>query len=246
MKILRACAYLCLCFSSCVLADDLIGVVKSISGEPLPGVFIYSRSQKQMIPREHSNPSPFQTTTDKDGRFRLTEYGGVLFLRKPGYKPLAKRVDLLDKKIEVFLDVAHPQKSVPNCALNRRSEVLKLDKVRLSFDSGYIIEKHKSADSLYIAIRGKEKPDNKILSILLGTTVSIGFPSEELILNSVTYQLNSLDVGSSMWVSAIGNLSTGERWRFLGNSTTVISYEAASNEEAILFDRVIDSLCIEQ
>lgn len=246
MKVLRACAYLCLCFPSCLLADDLIGVVRSISGHPLPGVFIYSRSQKQMIPRENDNANPFHTTTDKDGKFRLTEYGRVLFLRKPGYKPLAKKIDLLDKRIEIFLEVERPRKSVPNCTLNRRSEILKLGKVSLSFDAEYIVEKHKGADSLYIVIRSKEKPESNVLSILSGTTASIGFPAEELLLSSETYQIHSLGVGNSVWVSAIGSLSTGGRWRFLGNSTTVISYEAASNEDAILFDRIIDSLCIEQ
>ena len=247
MKVLQICAYFCLLFPASLIADDLIGVVRSINGQPLQGVFIYSRSQKQVIPREAANPTPFQTITDEEGRFRLTEYGQILFLRKLGYKPLAKKLDLTHKQYVVVMEAINlPQKSAPRCRPNNKQELLDFRDFRMFLDAGYVVENQADTDSVGFTIRRKENNRLGMLRILSGTTVSIGFPDEELLLESDRYVIDSFSVGVANWVTAKGYLSNGTYWRYLGNSTSVISYQAASKETAIFFDKVVDSLCTEQ
>jgi len=225
---------------SVCLADQLNGVVKSKSGEPLKGVQIYSRADNQLGSVEN-----FLTSTDEKGQFHLRSHGVVVYFRLLSFQPLIKILKGNTNYIDVVLEESQATEwTIPQCSNNNDSNTYIGVGFSLPVPSTAFIEKGKedhgsSTTFYYQGQHGKET------LTYYWSWMALGFPREELILASVEYSVRPFRSGRYGGIDVQGRFKNGGYWRFIGDSSGVeISYENVLGDAAGYFNKIIGGMCL--
>lgn len=218
-----------------VLAD-VRGVVKTASGKPLAGVSVWAVSW---------NP----TETGNDGRFTLAgdftrfswDPARVIHFSKAGYKPVTRFFDSESAHLDVTMEEGEHTLWIPrNCATSP-SKV----GYRMKFDvpKKVAIRRGKDVDYSTIAIAYASKKGREWMQIGSGANWSTGLPMKDRFTNAATWEERDLKCGPSIGVDIRGRGKDGKRWRFTGNAFETVTYDGISEEAAVFFDRIIESMC---
>ncbi len=178
MRIVFSAIITVLSTSTFCYAGQLTGTVKSMSGEPLSKVRIYSRSENQIAAIEH-----YLTTSNEQGYFKLLVHGKAVFFRLPGFRPIAKILQGDEDYIDVVMEPEQPPgPPTPICPSGFNPEVyVGPGKIgyRLPIPSNAIVEQSRGDHDLSYTVYYKEQEKKEVL-VYYWSWMLIGFPKEEL------------------------------------------------------------------
>ena len=230
ISILAFVAVLCLAVNS--HAAELTGTVKSISGKPLAGVFIFpNRSLNDIV------------ETDNKGGFSLPRHGKVICFRGVGVRPLTRIVDETISTLDVVLEeAAATQLGLPDCSRERIPGKYLGQSLRLPIPQGAEFHEGFDVDYGYFSI-GYISEKNRIwIEGIYGTMATIGIPPEEWILEAKEFTERSY-TGAGTGADIRGRTKDGKYWRYIGGLGESIEYSGVTEDGAAFFDKIIDSAC---
>ncbi len=100
------------------------------------------------------------------------------------------------------------------------------------------------ADYVVYGIRLKRKGAE--LELWFGPTAFNPWPDDKLLVGSSDFSQRNIyrPEGDFMGMDSRGRTAEDGRWRHAGGVAEGAKYSDASREEAIVFDRIIDSMCV--
>lgn len=223
--------------SSLCLSKDLQGVVRAISGKPVEGVTLHCYSSKEKW-EDDMRPS---TSTDNQGRFSFKANGKILFVSHKDYIPVIKVLDGKTLQLQITLTpFLSGGRDISVCGEKTTTEIGGI----FSFQApaGVTLIERQDSDALFTWLSvGAEE-----MRFIFGRHSTSGFPPEELILNSKTYQIETFKKNIWSGVELRGELNDGKLWRFIGIPSIgeALYKNVATKEAAGVFNKVIDSMCV--
>lgn len=223
-------------------AIDVRSTVADSNGAPIPGVTVWSNAEPGV-----KSDETWSTKTGADGAFTLARVGDVLYLAKDKFEPLA--VVITGKPFpEKFVMqaanndfVLHPcggvrdgKRAFGGLALSFAARTKGLDVLGGKPDVDYV--------------RWVLRPKSAAVSLELwfGLNAMSVTPPEEQLIGAASFSMRNVvleDGGGAVGVDAVGT-SGGGRWRhFASIGAGGARYKDATDEEAKLFDAVIDTGC---
>lgn len=211
---------------------ELTGTVKSTSGTPLAGVFIfYGPSQREI------------EETNSQGFFSLPRHSRAVFFRRAGFRPFTKIVDESVTKLDIILEEATDSELIlPVCSTVQKSEKRVGYDLILSVPKGAESHQGYDVDYGYFSIGFGPKENLIWLEGIYGPMATSGLPPETWILNAPEFTERSY-TGHPVGADVRGRSKTGTRWRYVGGIGSSIKYSDASEEAAAFFDKIIDGAC---
>jgi hypothetical protein len=218
--------------------------VNNGDGKPIADVKAYGSMSKSCCPFKRE-----QTTTDKEGQFRLEHPGTVIHFWKEGLQPQA--LVLKRATSEVRITMVPPANTLIVRACGNAGPGQKQiggDKYGLRFE----VPTHAvkvlggKADVDYIRYVIKPKSSEAFLELWFGPYAINTDPDDEMFVNSAKFEQRNIVtpdggvVGKDSW----GELAGGAMWR----QTAVVAdggsvYRSASPQAADLFNQLVDSIC---
>jgi hypothetical protein len=216
-------------------AAELTGTVKSISGKPLAGVFIFPNRSLNDI-----------AETDNNGFFSLPRPGRVICFRRAGFRPLTKIVDETISTLDVVLEeVTATELGLSDCSRVRNAGKRVGQSLRLPVPKGADSHEGFDVDHGYFSI-GYISERNRIwLEGIYGPMATIGIPPEEWILEAKEFTERSY-TGAVTGADMRGRSKDGKYWRYIGGLGESIKYSGVTEDIAAFFDKIIDNACIKQ
>jgi hypothetical protein len=217
-------------------SDHLTGIVVSENGMPVEGVRIIAWKD---------------ATTDAEGRFDLSNRpskDSLVYIDKDGFRPTTLVIRSQTNALKVILeDDSKTTWAIPSClerhvktspkGASLEFELPKNAKVRGSKDIDY--------QDYVMSLTNVSKP----LQLGYGPMV-IPFQMEiDLTLRSASFEERSIrsftKSGQIIGHDRRGKTEDGMVWRFvdLSSPSASVSYKGLSDEEAAVYDRIIDSAC---
>lgn len=229
-------------FSVACFGADLRGIVTTSSGKPISEVYIYSRLSSEIVPKGDLGNQPFSTQTDRNGSFRLTRFGKVIFFSVKGFIPQARILKDGEYDLVVVLQENPISPWTPsNCTIpNKASYIGKV--LSLSLPSNALFERNKIPHSLYFRVGFADTQSTYWLN--LSYNPSSGFPDERYILDSATVTFRPLIMWQWQGIEMRGVLHNSTYWRHINWGQETLSYYDVSQDAAGYFDKIIDGLCL--
>jgi len=209
---------------------EISGVVVDEQGKPIPDV--------------HIMHAGVDFKTRADGTFRVSTSSPFVVFRHQSFASVVRRPgELKDVRIQMS---TISLKRFPGC--NGHKLAGPINPVRISFevpDTPGISRLDPTFDVDY-AVRPYRLRSNRsaVMQHGRGYAWSLGFPLDPDVWASVEYDESVFELGAIRIVDARGMNADGRRWRFLGRLTETISYGPLPPEEAAIFDRAIDGVCV--
>jgi hypothetical protein len=214
------------------------GTVTDADGKPVGGVDVYSQTVNCC------QPWVSQARSDDAGHFAIRNAGQVVTFLKAGYSPRSLVLETGRHDVQLILE-SRPADDwqIPTCrasSTDRRFEGLPLSMVMLNgmhskkIVSGSFVIRGKASYPLIRLFRGDPRTP-------YGETTSWLFGSEKF------SQRNVLSAeGKTIGVDSRGVQENGNSWRVVvipGQET--VEYDGATRETSDIFDRIIDSACVQ-
>lgn len=237
---------LCLPTLNAQRKSTLSGRVTSAEGLPIEGAVVSVGALKlsDLKSLDHA-------TTDKDGRFQLAYPGDVIRIRKEGFQPFTLVLDPSSPDITVTLTPEHDSLIAPLCTKSptRGSRRIGYGPIGATFDipkkDVEILGGKWDVDYVRYVIRPKRRKGS--LEFWFGPYAMSSEPPDEDYLNSLSFEERYLisATGERYGLDVSGIKRDNSRWR----RTSIVMtggalYQNALPEDATLFDRIIDSVCI--
>jgi hypothetical protein len=211
------------------------GMVVDAAGHPIPDVGI-----DYLALTGHSAAG-----ADSSGHFECEAKGPSVVFRKGGWKSLLVRVSSMSGEGSVVLERAVKPEPLPVCS--KRSHcvtaggIFCLPKVR-GVDTGDLghgidaFERQFTISSLFRPWR----------TMIHGSGSSWGGPEprEREVWDSIEFSESQREVQGLLALDARGKTSDGKLWRWIGQSGESVFYFGQEQKDAMLFDRVLDGLCV--
>jgi hypothetical protein len=228
----------------------IAGRVTAKDGTPVVGVVV-SGSEWKCCPTQRDS-----MTTDKSGSFHIEHPGTVLhFLPRDSFQPQSLVVTPQISTLNVILDPAGPSLSLAACGVPQRGfERIGWGKDGLQFD----VPQHEvslvrgKVDVDYVVHIVKAKNGEDRIEFWFGPYAMNSTPDDEQFVGSETFAARNVVmprglvrgseggvVGSDVW----GRLPNGKTWRQMAIVGEGARYRDVSPENAVLFDRIINSAC---
>jgi hypothetical protein len=220
------------------------GTVVTTGGEPIVGATVYGSLSKTCCPFKRE-----QTTTDKEGHFRLEHPGMVIHFAAHSYQPQTVARKPGTFQVRVTMNDSAESLVMPLC---RKPEPdfkqVGWGEYRLQFrvPTRAVNILGGDPDVDYARYLIKPKSSETTLELWFGPYAMNMDPDDELILDSAAFAQRNVDndkgqlVGEDSW----GRLPDGTAWR----QTAVMAeggarYRNVSPEYVAIFDLVINSIC---
>lgn len=232
MKLLFLTVIILIAAQGDVFAQQLSGSVKSASGQPLAHVYIFPDRSLLHIKE-----------TDDQGGFSVPRFERIIVFRRAGFRPLTKIVNPSITKLEVVLeDAAASQWLIPRCTdEDRRKRIGFTLRMRVPKDA--IASKGGDVDYENFGIGYGPKRNRVWLSGITGPYASLGIPQYGWILNAAEFSERPYKAGAVEGADMRGRLRDGTYWRYVGRLGESIEYGGLTQEQATVFDRIIDGAC---
>jgi hypothetical protein len=222
-------------------AIDVHSTVSDVNGAPISGVTVWSNPEPGV-----KSAQSWSTETGADGAFALERVGDVLYLTKEKYEPLAVVITgkpfpgkfVMQASSNDF--VLHPCGAVP--AGERGFGGLEL---RFAARTKGVEVLGGKPDADYVKWVLRPKSTAASVELWFGIYAMSLRPPEEQLIGAESFSMRNvvLENAAAVGIDAVGTAGGG-RWRqFSSIGAGGARYKDATNEEAKLFDAVIDSAC---
>jgi len=224
--------------------SPLSGTVVTTGGQAVAGATVYGSLSKACCPFKRE-----QTTTDKEGRFRLEHPGAVIHFSAQSFQPQTFVIKPGRLEVRATMPDSIDRLEMPWCKKPEPSfKQIGWGQYGLQFSvptrATNILGGKPDVD--YVRYLVKAKTSKATLELWFGPYAMNMDPDDELIIDSAAFaERNVLNakrevIGKDSW----GHLPDGTAWR----QTAVIAeggarYRNASPENVELFDQVINSIC---
>jgi hypothetical protein len=214
---------------------ELTGTVKSTSGAPVPGVFIfYGRSQHDI------------EETDGNGFFSLPRHDRFVFFRRAGFRPITKIVGESVTKLDIVLEEASESGLIlPVCPKVQKSKNRIGNNLILSVPKGAEFHKGYDTDYGYFSIGYGPKQNRIWLQGIYGPMATSGLPPQDWLLDASEFSERAY-TGHPVGADVRGRSKAATRWRYIGGLGESVEYSGASEEAAAFFDKIIDGACVKR
>ncbi|MGJ5820257.1 carboxypeptidase-like regulatory domain-containing protein [Paludibaculum fermentans] len=183
--------------------------------------------------------------TDSAGRFVIDTRAPLIVIRKAGFQ--SEAVHTQDAgELAITLHKRGADRSFPTCLKGQSYEGIEGWSAAFQFPriSGVVArlqgqDVDYGARSYYI----QTKAGRKGIQHGSGPMWSVGLPYSPLVWSSIQYEERSFLLGNSTIIDARGQLSNGQRWRFLGKFGESASYSEVDEAAAKELDKVLDGAC---
>jgi hypothetical protein len=211
------------------------GVVVDSAGAPIPGVRI-----------DHLALTEAVALADSIGRFEVEARGPSFVFRKRGWTSHLLRLSSSTEDIRVVLDRASDPAPLPACSKKERCGTAPLGdfcfpKVH-GVSNGNTVPRTDTLEQHFI-IRSWLEPGRTMLH---GAAPSWGGPEPPTreIWDSIEFSEIQREAHGSLVLDSRGKTSDGKLWRSVGQSGESAFYLGQDPKDAMLFDRVLDGLCV--
>jgi len=219
------------------------GRVLSVSGQPIPGIAVYSK-WKLCCPYGESSAK-----TDDSGQFQLDRAGHLLHVFGLDFQPQTLILKDGDSDIQIVLDSSTPGSPVPTCKqpANARKEVSWGEYgVHFAVNAKAKLRGGKP-DVDYVRYVLTLPKSKSYLEFWFGPYAMNPEPDDELFMGSSDFSQRNLRNadGKVFGEDGRGHLKSGGNWRhfaIFGEGGAL--YRDASEQDAQIFDQIIDSVCI--
>lgn len=221
--------------------SPLSGTVARKDGRPIGGVSVYGTRACCPFKQE-------ETTTDKEGRFRVVQPGAVLHFFKDDFQPQAFVVKPGTSEISIILEPPTDKMVVPICGkLTRGQNRYGWGKYGFRFD----VPKREvkilggKPDVDYVEYLIQPRTSESSLELWFGPYAMNPDPDDELFVKSLDFtQRNIVDSsGTRRGTDSWGDLQSGGKWRWTVVGLEGARYRSASPKDATLFDKIFNSVC---
>ncbi|HKE04534.1 MAG TPA: hypothetical protein VKE91_10755 [Blastocatellia bacterium] len=228
---------------------ELKGVVKSEKGDPLADVQILTnaplREGKKFLGMQMTYKQ-LETTTDKNGLFKLPDHGRVVYFKRQDLNPITKILELSDIQVEIVMqDASSTTWKIPTCSTvpgaSKRVGIV----FKVALPDNVPFQKRASVDSdeyLFGFDTGGGKFE---VMVNWGGSTSIE-PPEDVLLSSKEFSERSWRSGNTIGYEIRGVKSDGKLWRRVSFRWGAIAYQGNSEKSARVFDKLIDSVCFDE
>lgn len=221
----------------------ITGKVTTKDGVPVSGVSVYG-SIRQQAPATSE-----QTVTDERGYFRLVDAGRVIHFWKENLQPQSLVLNYNTPDVRVVMEPVSNALRVPSCIKPKPGEKFYGYSFKFSVPKRAVTVEGGKWDVDYVCYGFVPKSGKSLLRICFAGNVKYVDPYDELLMDSADFTQRNLilEAGKIIGRDSFGHLKGGESWRMAvvtgGGGMAV--YRSAPAEEAILFDRIINSICAE-
>jgi hypothetical protein len=211
------------------------GIVADSLGQPVAGAEIWHNDDRKDL-----------VVTDLNGRFEFSTRAPAFVIRKNGYTGAFVRTETAQS---VRVTLQQRSAAIPVCAAKMECNSI------VGFGSAFCFPN-------VIGVRVSEQANDidygtRIYSVRLksgwqvmqqagGGEWSAGMPLDEDVWSSVEYSEKTYHFGRGSIVDARGKNSSGKYWRSIGRFGETATYRNVDQETSMVFDRVIDGVCIRE
>ena len=221
------------------------GIVVAKDSQPLSGVSVSGGVWKKCCPYQQEN-----VTTDENGEFLLEHPASVIHFWKPGLQPLTLVVQPKAAQIRIVMAFANNNLTVSTCGRSEANQrQLGWGKPGLHFivpkSSVKIAGGKPDADYVRYVIRPVDRGVS-YLELWFGPYSISAEPDDQQFLQSEVFSQRDLVsvkgdvIGRDSWGQLKGSLN----WRQMAAFGSGATYHNASAEEARLFDKIMNSICM--
>lgn len=217
------------------------GIVLAEDGQPIPGVSVHG--SKRYWPYKQD-----KGTTDKKGEFYLENAGTVVHFSKSGLQPLTFVLKPGATQVRIVMKPAANDLTFRACAQpDSTQKLVGWGKYGLHFavpkDGVQIFGGSPDVD--YVRYVVKPDKSDSYLELWFGPYSISTEPDEEQFRDSVDFSQRNLvsAKGNVVGMDSWGWVSKGLKWRHAGAFGSGAIYRDADKEFAILFDKIIESIC---
>jgi hypothetical protein len=185
-------------------------------------------------------------TTDSSGHFEFEAKGSAVVFRKKGWASRLVRVTGTSGEIRIVLDRTNDPEPLPNC--NKKIQCGTTPLGNFCFPKVHGVRMGESVPTLdtleqRFSIHAWLGPDKTMFH---GAAPNWGGPEPlaREIWDSVEFSEVRRDSLRHMVLDSRGKTSDGKLWRAIGQSGESVSYFGQDLKDAMLFDRVLDGLCV--
>lgn len=230
----------------------LTGTVTTADGHPVAGAAVLTQEFNQ-----GGGYGNVEVKTGEDGRFSTITGGKVLYVRKPGFVPLSRKLQPGETDLRIIVEPVSEERTmrIPGCMERYRlsGETLSNRKLWpkgmrfLGLWHVYPVPKSlhiKSRTDTDYGIHLISYPKNKKVRMGIHWGLMWGghYPYLELYKNAATFTERALNTGENT-EEIRGTLSNGNKFRWVGGRTSDAFYDDAPPEAAAFFDKIIDQGC---
>ncbi len=238
------CALALLCAVPARAQAPMHGTVVSEDGQPIADVNV-SGSPPEASPYKRD-----VTKTDATGRFILDHPGAVVHFFKETFEPLTIITAQARSQTQFVLPTAKNDLVVPPCgpvpAGSRRLD----GGIRLQFvvnlKTVKILGGKTDVDYRKYVIKPKSPKDSKAyLALWFGPYAFEAEPFDDDLIQSQRFSQRNLVLasGGAIGIDTVG-AKNGLRWRHTGGLGNGADYDLANDDEARLFDEIVNSICM--
>jgi hypothetical protein len=211
------------------------GVVVDSAGDPIPDVRV-----------DHIALTADLAKADASGRFEFEAKGPSVVFRKKGSTSQLVRVSSLAGEMRVVLDRAKEPAPLPDCGKKERCGTAPLGNFCFPKVRGVGAEDTVPTIDTFeqqFSIRSWFGPDRTMLH---GAAPSWGGPGPRTqeVWRSVEFSEIQRAGPGSIILDTRGTTADGKLWRSIGQSGESIFYFDRNRKDAMLFDRVLEGLCV--
>jgi hypothetical protein len=241
----RLVIFVALLFASVANAQTdsaLNGTVTTKDGQPVAGASVVGST-----PKTCCASTPETAKTDEKGMFHLAHPGAVVHVFKEDFEPQTRVVQSGTSQIVVTLLPLGNDLTAAPCQKHRPGTKRIGRRVGFDVPRKNVQVLGGKTDVDYVRYVIKPKTGDSYLELWFGPYALSMTPSDEDFLNSVTFSERRI-VSPSMGVVGTdtrGQLKNQGKWRQAAVvASGGASYHAKTAEDAALFDRIVDSMCV--
>lgn len=183
--------------------------------------------------------------TNSSGRFALDTRAPLIVIRKPGFR--SEPVHTQDAgELTLTLHKAGGDRPFPTCLKGRPYEGIEGWSAAFQFPMISGVKASPQGQDIDYGARNyfiQTKSGRRGIHHGSGPMWSMGFPSTPWVWSSVQYEERSYLLGGFTIIDARGQLSSGQRWRFVGKFGESASYSEVDESAAKELDKVLDGAC---
>jgi hypothetical protein len=184
------------------------------------------------------------TLVGNDGSFFVPNGSDVLFVVAKSYAPAAKVIEPGSSRVEITLERESPRNGVAECGRTfTKTKVLrdKTGNLRYSVPRDLRVNRQQKREETDYEL--VDVSLNASITIAMHPAISASHPPRNWILSSASYSGRVWNCPGLSGVDFSGILTSGLRWRWMGNKASVISYYGVSDPAAARLDIVTDEVC---
>jgi hypothetical protein len=216
---------------------DCKGQVLSEEGLPISGVYVLADQPGAIAKTDNGGFYRMQITANS-----LQPDCCVIRFRKPGYGTLTKTIDMGIHQIDVMLAHEASKWAPAPCNASILNKLLGW-RMKLLLPKDAIVSEIREVDYVAITIHFDHSGSYQRIEIGSGPIWSTGFPSKKILASSKTFSEKEIAVDG--WSDFRGLDFLGKRWRYFGSVEESITYTSIDDSVAAIFDKIIDTACLD-